>query len=315
MQRVQEKPDYTAWAQPVFPGIALIHLSAHGKAACLEEAAPVSADVLEIFHCREGRMELNIGGEYCYVSPGDLLIARARKIASEVCFPLRHYHGLIVRVDVQQTPHCLSCILQDVNVQPQLIAKRFCSRREHFIVRSNPSFEHIFSEMYAIPDAIKEGFAKIKVLELMLFLSVFDTQEAEWSRLSLPPSQVHLAKSVAAYQLDHMGERYTLNQVAKEFGVSCTCIKNSFKAVYGVSFYAFIKARKMESAAYILEHTDKPVVEIAGEHGYDNSSKFASAFRSVKGVSPGTYRQQNQKTIQREKREIVFGQFPDSIRR
>lgn len=129
MQRVQENPDYTAWAQPVFPGIALIHLSAHGKAACLEEAAPVSADVLEIFHCREGRMELNIGGEYCYVSPGDLLIARARKIASEVCFPLRHYHGLIVRVDVQQTPHCLSCILQDVNVQPQLIAKRFCSRR------------------------------------------------------------------------------------------------------------------------------------------------------------------------------------------
>lgn len=109
---------------------------------------------------------------------------------------MRHYHGLIVRVDVQQTPHCLSCILQDVNVQPQLIAKRFCSRREHFIVRSNPSFEHIFSEMYAIPDAIKEGFAKIKVLELMLFLSVFDTQEAEWSRLSLPPSQVHLAKSV-----------------------------------------------------------------------------------------------------------------------
>lgn len=92
-----------------------------------------------------------------------------------------------------------------------------------------------------------------------------------------------------------MGERYTLNQVAKEFGVSCTCIKNSFKAVYGVSFYAFIKARKMESAAYMLEHTDKPVVEIAGEHGYDNSSKFASAFRSVKGVSPGTYRQQNQK--------------------
>lgn len=51
----------------------------------------------------------------------------------------------------------------------------------------------------------------------------------------------------------------------------------------------------MESAAYMLEHTDKPVVEIAGEHGYDNSSKFASAFRSVKGVSPGTYRQQNQK--------------------
>ena len=245
MKNHQNNTGYTALTQAVFPGITLIRLNVHAQEAHLENPCRTSTEALEIFHCREGRMELNIGGDFCYVSPGDLLIARAAKISPLVCFPLRHYHGLIVRVDVQQTPHCLSCILQDVNVQPQLIAKRFCSRREHFIVRSNPSFEHIFSEMYAIPDAIKEGFAKIKVLELMLFLSVFDTQEAEWSRLSLPPSQVHLAKSVAAYQLDHMGERYTLNQVAKEFGVSCTCIKNSFKAVYGVSFYAFIKARKI----------------------------------------------------------------------
>lgn len=65
----------------------------------------------------------------------------------------------------------------------------------------------------------------------------------------------------------------------------------------------------------MLEHTDKPVVEIAGEHGYDNSSKFASAFRSVKGVSPEHTVSRIKKTIQREKREIVFGQFPDSIRR
>lgn len=296
MQSVQDNADYTAWTQPVFPGIMLIHLSAHGKAARLAEASPISADVLEIFHCREGRMELNIGGEYCYVAPGDLLIARAGKISSEVSFPLRHYHGLIVRVDVQRTPHCLSCILQDVNVQPQLIAERFLSRQECFIARSNPSFEHIFSEMYAIPDAIKEGFAKIKVLELMLFLSVFDTQETEWNRRGLPPAQVHLAKSVAAYQMEHMEQRHTLDQVAKIFGVSRTCIKNSFRAVYGVSFYAFMKARKMESAAYMLEHTDQPVAKIAGDHGYDNSSKFASAFRSVKGVSPGVYRQQNQKT-------------------
>lgn len=294
MQNNQIDVSCTTKMQPVFPGIMLIYLNAHGKAVHHQEVSHQSTDVLEVFHCREGRMELNIGGDYCYVSPGDLLIARAEKISSEVYLPLQHYHGLIVRIDVQQTPHCLSCILQDVNVQPHLIAKRFCNRQEYFISRSNPSFEHIFSEMYAIPDTIKKGFAKIKVLELMLFLSVFDIQVTEWSRRGLPPAQVNLAKSVAKYQLDHMEKRYTLDHVAKIFGVSCTSVKNSFKAVYGVSFYAFIKARKMESAAYMLEHTDKSIVEIAGDHGYDNSSKFASAFRSVKGVSPGTYRQQNQ---------------------
>ena len=145
----------------------------------------------------------------------------------------------------------------------------------------------------------------------MLFLSVFDTQVTQAGHRGLSPAQVHLAKSVATYQLQHMGERYTLNQVATIFGVSRTCIKNSFKAVYGVSFYSFIKAGKMESAAYMLEHTDKPIVEIAGEHGYENSSKFANAFRSVKGISPGAYRQQNQKTYEAGKTRAhayaVFG--------
>ena len=49
-------------------------------------------------------------------------------------------------------------------------------------------------------------------------------------------------------------------------------------------------AQKMESAAYMLEHTDKSVLQIAGEHGYDNGSKFASAFRQVKGMTPSAYR-------------------------
>lgn len=51
----------------------------------------------------------------------------------------------------------------------------------------------------------------------------------------------------------------------------------------------------MESAAYMLEYTDMTVSDIANEHGYDNSSKFANAFRSVKGVSPVEYRMRNAK--------------------
>lgn len=40
----------------------------------------------------------------------------------------------------------------------------------------------------------------------------------------------------------------------------------------------------------MLEYTDKTVLDIAIEHGYDNGSKFASAFRSVKGINPAQYR-------------------------
>ena len=46
----------------------------------------------------------------------------------------------------------------------------------------------------------------------------------------------------------------------------------------------------MEKAAVMLRETDMQVTEIAGTMGYDNSSKFAKAFKDVKGVTPGVYR-------------------------
>ena len=72
--------------------------------------------------------------------------------------------------------------------------------------------------------------------------------------------------------------------------MSATLIKNCFKDVYGVSVYSYIRTQKMEKAAVMLRETDMQVTEIAGTLGYDNSSKFAKAFKDVKGVTPGVYR-------------------------
>lgn len=286
--------DFT-WMQSIFPGIEIMHVSAHEQEIHLQYYSDVPHNTFEIFHCREGRLELQIGNDYCYISPGDLLLVRAEEMASCFYFPLKHYHGLTVRVNLAKAPRCFSCILQDVNVQPHLIAGRFCRDKGYYIARSNASIEHIFSEMYNIPEVIRPGYLKIKVLELMLFLSAYDIRMEEARLSSLSPAQVHLAKAVAEYLSEHMEERFTLEQAAQMFNASVTSMKNAFKAVYGVPFYAFIKAGKMESAACMLEHTDKTIAQIAGEHGYDNSGKFASAFRAVKGMSPGEYRQQMQK--------------------
>ena len=125
-------------------------------------------------------------------------------------------------------------------------------------------------------------------------MSVFDVDNVIDNRI-VSPSQVALAKEVAAYLTANMYEKITLEHLANKFHVSASAIKSSFKAVYGVSYYSYIKTQKMESAAYMLEYTDKTVIDIANEHGYDNSSKFAVAFRSVKGIAPAEYRVQNSK--------------------
>lgn len=61
--------------------------------------------------------------------------------------------------------------------------------------------------------------------------------------------------------------------------------------MYGKPLYQCIRAYKMRVAARLLGETDRTVLDIAGEFGYGNSSKFAAAFREVLGASPGEYRQ------------------------
>lgn len=276
----------------VFDGIDLVYNDAH--ISNVEMTAP-PGDIIEINHCREGRMECRYRDEFCYVAPGDLVIGRADEKSSVTNFPLNHYHGITIRIDVERAPACLSCFLEDVNVRPQAIAEKFCGADSCFIARSNPSVEHIFSELYSVPKEIKKGYFKIKVLELLLFLSVLNTETDGLKNEVYSRSQVDLAKAVSEYLVQNMDRRITLERLSAHFHISGTQIKNVFKGVYGVSLYAYTRALKMESAAYMLEYTDRTVLDIAGEHGYDNSSKFARAFCEVKGVTPSEYRKKNRK--------------------
>ncbi|MBQ7849281.1 MAG: helix-turn-helix transcriptional regulator [Clostridia bacterium] len=48
---------------------------------------------------------------------------------------------------------------------------------------------------------------------------------------------------------------------------------------------------RMQEAAQLLIHTDRPIGEIAEMSGYTNASKFAAAFQDVMGETPREFRQ------------------------
>lgn len=103
-------------------------------------------------------------------------------------------------------------------------------------------------------------------------------------------SQAELAQRVESYLKDHMQRHITTEQIAEHFGVSTTHVKTSFAKTFGISVQAYARRQKMDAAAELLEHTHRTVLDIAGQFGYANGSKFAAAFRRVKGVSPKEYR-------------------------
>lgn len=274
---------------PVFSGIELVYYDVHMQSCDINLAK--GREMLIITHCQEGRIEFEYkNGEYLYLASGDLSIQKnTENIRHRYC-PLSHYHGVSVAIDMNRVPRCFSCILDDVFVSPKELEMKFCSEKPYSIMRENISIEHIFSELYSVPENIRKGYHKVKVLELLLFLSGLEYKGESEERRYFSRSQVTAAKEAKKYLLSHLDEHITITELADMLGISSTSLKICFKGVYGDTINGYITNCKMQKAASLLKNTDKSVLEIAGIVGYNNGSKFAGAFRRVMNKSPNEYR-------------------------
>lgn len=274
---------------PVFSGIELVYYDVHMQSCDINLAK--GREMLIITHCQEGRIEFEYkNGEYLYLASGDLSIQKnTENIRHRYC-PLSHYHGVSVAIDMNRVPRCFSCILDDVFVSPEELEMKFCSEKPYSIMRENISIEHIFSELYSVPENIRKGYHKVKVLELLLFLSGLEYKGESEERRYFSRSQVTAAKEAKKYLLAHLDEHITITELADMLGISSTSLKICFKGVYDDTINGYITNCKMQKAASLLKNTDKSVLEIAGIVGYNNGSKFAGAFRRVMNKSPNEYR-------------------------
>lgn len=105
-----------------------------------------------------------------------------------------------------------------------------------------------------------------------------------------PPSQLRLAFLAYAQLAGNPGAHILIEQLAADLQISPTHLKNSFRLVYGDSIYSYIRTQKMLLAAQALRGSSRTVLDIAGDFGYDNGSKFARAFQHVLGVTPREFR-------------------------
>lgn len=285
-----EEGDLFITEHHIFPGIWLCYKDAHMQKFTYPSSYP--AGLLEINHCREGRFEYNAGEDFFYLSSGDMSVSRSVENGTTVFCPTRDYHGVTILIDPEHAPGCLSCFLDDVEVSPAFLLNKFCGRGQYFVMRSTARLEHIFSELYSVPEDLQKGYFKVKVLELLMFLKSLDVSLSQAEQRICSRDQVELAKNVCQYIHTHMDTRLTTDLLAEQFFVSPAQLKKCFYSVYGESIYAYTRACKMRSAARLLQTGDRPVSEIAGICGYDNSSKFSKAFRDVMGLSPAAYRKE-----------------------
>ncbi len=104
--------------------------------------------------------------------------------------------------------------------------------------------------------------------------------------------QVETVRRMHDELLLHPEQRRTIEELARQYLMNPTTLKEVFKAVYGDSLASHMKEHRLEKAAELLRRGDDSVAAVAEAVGYDSPSRFSAAFRERYHMLPTEYRKQ-----------------------
>ena len=276
----------------VFDGIDLMFLDV--KQETIQFYAKSHTKTFAINHCEEGRIECKFSsGEYLYMGPGDMSLGwhtHALIINMKITFLQNLFKGIVLLVDVEKAQPVLDALVSDSRIDLTELANRFCEHSDFgMMMEETETVRHIFSSLYNVPDQIKEHYFKLKVIEIFLLLSVISTANPE-KRSTYRKQQVDIVKAVSEYVSTQFMKRITIDSLSEQFDIPTSTLKRCFKGVFGTTIHQYLKECRINAAKRLLQDSDQSILEIANAVGYENGSKFTSAFKEATGVTPSAYR-------------------------
>ena len=275
----------------VFDGIDLMFLDV--KQETIQFYAKSHTKTFAINHCEEGRIECKFtSGDYLYMGPGDMSIGWHihADYQHENYFPTKLFKGIVLLVDVEKAQPVLDALVTEARIDLTQLANRFCEHSDFgMMMEETESVRQIFSSLYKVPDQIKGHYFKLKVIEIFLLLSIISTTNHE-KRSSYRKQQVDIVKAVNEYISTQFMKRITIDSLSDRFDIPTSTLKRCFKGVYGTTIHHYLKECRINAAKHLLQESDQSILEIANAVGYENGSKFTSAFKEATGVTPSDYR-------------------------
>ena len=275
----------------VFDGIDLMFLDV--KQETIQFYAKSHTKTFAINHCEEGRIECKFtSGEYLYMGPGDMSLGWhiSSNYQHENYFPTKLFKGVVLLVDVEKAQPILDTLVTETRIDLTQLANRFCEQSEFgMMMEETESVRQIFSSLYKVPDQIKGHYFKLKVIEIFLLLSIISTTNHE-KRSSYRKQQVDIVKAVNEYISTQFTKRITIDSLSDQFDIPTSTLKRCFKGGYGTTIHHYLKECRINAAKHLLQESDQSILEIANAVGYENGSKFTSAFKEATGVTPSAYR-------------------------
>ena len=96
-------------------------------------------------------------------------------------------------------------------------------------------------------------------------------------------------RRIRAYIDAHIGERISLDDLAREAGVSRFHFARQFRLSTGDSPMGYVRRVRIERSKRILQSRETTIAEVAATLGFSDQSHFTRTFGRLVGVSPGSF--------------------------
>ncbi|MGK7913248.1 MAG: helix-turn-helix domain-containing protein [Synechococcus sp.] len=103
----------------------------------------------------------------------------------------------------------------------------------------------------------------------------------------LPPRQL---QQILDFVDAHLEQELRLETLAQLLDMSQFHFSRLFKQSMGSSPYQYLIRQRVERAKSLLKTSDRPIVDIALECGFNSHSHLSKQFRQVTGITPKAYR-------------------------
>ncbi|SDH88388.1 helix-turn-helix domain-containing protein [Desulfosporosinus hippei] len=133
------------------------------------------------------------------------------------------------------------------------------------------------------------GYFKLK-LKVLEFIAVFFEDKWYEQKLSKQAQNDEIIKKAEEIIHSNLENPPLIRDLAEQLNTSVYKLQVGFKRLTGETVHDYIKILRLEKAKYYLVHTDKSIIDICNEIGYENASKFAKLFKHHNGVAPLRYR-------------------------
>lgn len=135
--------------------------------------------------------------------------------------------------------------------------------------------------------------AKVKLMNILVLLNryYFPRQQADEQGLSQSIHQsVQAVNLIINHIKQHLTEDISLQQLSQLVHLNPSYVSRIFKKYNGLNLAQYIQKLRIEKTVAQLQETDKTIWEIALDCGFNSSSNFYKAFRSITGKSPQDFR-------------------------